>query len=103
MQEVRRCRAHALALDFIEELNVKPNWKFLHLAPEIGIYDRLTSLVKPENYVGADLEPKRIRFANCRKIDLTQLEGWASNEFLKERDVSGSMTMCADLAVTASR
>lgn len=67
---------------FIEQLNVQPNWKVLHLAPEVGIYNRLSSLVKPENYVGADLEPERIRFvANCRKIDLTDLESWASNEF----------------------
>jgi len=66
---------------FIEKLNIKPNSKILHLAPERGIYNRLAPLVKPENYVGADIEPERYGFAKCRKIDLTQLEGWASDEF----------------------
>ena len=54
----------------------------MHLAPERGIYERLSSLLKRENYVVADIDPSRYQFAsNVRQIDLTDMGDWNSNEF----------------------
>ena len=67
---------------FIEKLKIGPDWKLLHLAPEVGIYNKLSRLVRPENYIAADFDPARYPFAKgLRKIDLTDMEDWPSNEF----------------------
>jgi phosphoglycolate phosphatase len=58
-----------------------PNFKILHLAPERGIYNRLKNIISPENYVTADFDPSRYGFSRARKIDLTQMDEWKSNEF----------------------
>jgi phosphoglycolate phosphatase len=67
---------------YIEKLNLKQSSRVLHLAPERGIYRKLSGLIAPENYVAADFEPSRYAFAKgCRKIDLTAMEEWPSNYF----------------------
>lgn len=67
---------------YAERLEIDSNFKVLHLAPERGIYSKLSSLLRPENYVTADYDPSRYSFAKgCRKIDLTSMEEWPSNEF----------------------
>ena len=67
---------------YIEQLPLNSKSRVLHLAPERGIYNRLSSVISAENYVTADFEPSRHPFAKgCKKIDLTNMEGWLSNQF----------------------
>lgn len=66
----------------LEELDVRPEHRILHLAPEPGIYRRLESRVAPGNYICADINPKRYRFAeNVVRIDLTDLEAQPSDHY----------------------
>jgi len=67
---------------YIERLGITPDWRVLHLAPERGLYNRLSAMLKPDNYIAADYKPALFEFAgNCMKIDLTSMEGWESNVF----------------------
>jgi phosphoglycolate phosphatase len=67
---------------YIERIHFADDAKVLHLAPERGIFNNLSTLLKQENYITADFEPSRYPFAkNCRHIDLTDMESWPSNEF----------------------
>lgn len=67
---------------YIEEENIDPTFKILHMAPELGLYARIRSLVENNNYTVADFEPKRYSFAKkCKHIDLCDLDSWPSNEY----------------------
>jgi hypothetical protein len=61
---------------------VRPHHKILHLAPEQGIYNRLTHIVKKENYVTSDLFPENFPFAEqMQTIDLCNLESQPSSHY----------------------
>ena len=67
---------------YIQKLNISKSAKILHLAPEKGIYDALSSQVEKENYVVADIDPNRYLFANnCTRIDLCDLDSQPSFEY----------------------
>lgn len=67
---------------YFERLKVNKKTKILHIAPEKGIYDRLSQIIPEENYTTADFDPKRYAFvSNCVNIDLTKLESWPSNHY----------------------
>lgn len=68
---------------YLEEVAFDNDTKLLHLAPERGLHDRLKSLIKPGNYICADMDPKRYeRFAkDIITIDLTDLDDQPSNAY----------------------
>ncbi len=67
---------------YLQKLKIEKNHKVLHLAPDRGIYEVLSKLVDSENYVVADIDPKRYPFADrCLKIDLCNLDRQPSREF----------------------
>jgi hypothetical protein len=50
--------------------------RVLHIAPELGLYQRISNIVAPANYHAADLFPELYKFPNAlRRIDLCDLEG----------------------------
>jgi phosphoglycolate phosphatase len=54
----------------------------LHFAPEKGIYTALLKHVESENYIVADLDPRKYSFAErCLKIDLCNLDDQPSCEY----------------------
>jgi phosphoglycolate phosphatase len=56
--------------------------RVLHIAPEKGLYKRISELVGKGNYVVGDYDPGRYAFVDdCRKIDLCNLDNWSANEF----------------------
>lgn len=66
----------------IERLNLAPDAQVLHIAPEKGIYRRLRERLTGGGYVVADFDPDGYGFApECRHIDLTDMEGWPSDQF----------------------
>jgi hypothetical protein len=66
---------------YMSKLNIKKGSKILHLAPEIGISNKLKDLAGV-GYLSADLLPENYSFdPYCRKIDLCDLDSWQSNEF----------------------
>ena len=67
---------------YIERLPLNSNSRVLHLAPEKGIYTRLSEKLAAHNYITADYDPGRYAFVErCNKIDLTNMEDWPSNYF----------------------
>ena len=67
---------------YLERQGLTATTRVLHLAPERGLYERLRNLLDPECYVVADIDPKTYAFAaDCRPIDLADMEGWASDQF----------------------
>lgn len=64
---------------YLERMAITSDTRILHIAPEKGLYSHLKNLTN--QYVAADLSPKRFSFANCVKIDLCDLDSWASEEF----------------------
>ncbi|MFZ5964857.1 hypothetical protein ACOXXX_18085 [Thalassococcus sp. BH17M4-6] len=66
----------------LSAMNIGPDTRVLHIAPERGIFKKLQSRITPENYHFADLFPELFKFAKgCRKIDLTDLDHWPSQEY----------------------
>jgi phosphoglycolate phosphatase len=60
---------------YIDSLNLNKNSKVLHIAPEPGIYNRLSKVLSKNNYVVADPSPEFFDFAkDCVKIDLCYLD-----------------------------
>ena len=56
---------------YIERLGLHRDSRILHLAPERGIYDKLTKLVAPGNYDVRDIDPAKYPFAKgIRPLDL---------------------------------
>ncbi len=67
---------------YLESMGIRREAKVLHLAPEIGIYQKLRLAIAPENYIVADFNPLGYSFAeNVRQINLCDLEMWPSREF----------------------
>jgi hypothetical protein len=67
---------------YLEKLNIQPDWKVLHLAPERGLFNILSALVLPGNYITADLNPARYLFdSNCRKLNLCDLDSELSGQY----------------------
>ena len=60
---------------FLMKQNINRSAKVLHLAPERGVYQALSSMVDSENYTVADFAPEQYAFAKtCKKIDLCELD-----------------------------
>lgn len=57
---------------YIQHLAIlSPNTRVFHLASEEGLYNEISSIVSPDNYLVVDLDPKRYSFAkNIQKFDL---------------------------------
>jgi hypothetical protein len=73
-------RTRLLWMYIERELALEPK-RILHIAPEKGIYSRLSALLG-NRYVCADIDPSRYTFAEqCEKIDLCDLEAWGSRQF----------------------
>jgi hypothetical protein len=67
---------------FLRKLNIQPDWKVLHLAPERGLFNILNSHLAQGNYQTADFNPSRYLFdSNCRKIDLCNLDSEPPNQY----------------------
>lgn len=67
---------------YLERIDLDKSSRVLHLAPERGIYTRLSERLSEENYIVADINPKLYSFAkDCRKIDLAAMDGWESGQF----------------------
>ena len=67
---------------YIERLGLHRDSRILHLAPERGIYDKLTKLVAPGNYDVRDIDPAKYPFAKgIRPLDLCKLEALESNSY----------------------
>src|SRR6185312_1110324 len=67
---------------YLERLALGNETRVLHLAPEKGIYDKLSTILGEENYVCADIDPPRYAFArNCRKLDLCELNDEPENSY----------------------
>lgn len=67
---------------YLSQYKIKKNTKILHLAPEKGIYIRLSNILLEKNYIIADFNPKKYPFAkNCIRIDLCDLDHEKSNQF----------------------
>ncbi|WP_350334764.1 hypothetical protein [Coralliovum pocilloporae] len=68
---------------YLERLDIKPDWKILHIAPERSIYNKISLISESENYVTADFYPELYqRFApKCKHIDLCDLDHWRSDHF----------------------
>lgn len=68
---------------YIEKiLSQKINPRILHIAPELGVYNRISAVIEPDNYTIADFQPANYPFApNCVPIDLTNLKDWPDRHF----------------------
>ena len=67
---------------YLEKLNLDKKTKALHFAPEKGLYNALSQRIDSENYIVADLDPKKYSFANrCQRVDLCNLDDQPSNEY----------------------
>lgn len=66
---------------YLSRLDLNPNSRVLHVAPERGIYDKLSALLG-ENYIAADYDVSGYSFAkNIVKIDFTNLNDWEGEQF----------------------
>ncbi|MCI4589764.1 class I SAM-dependent methyltransferase [Sphingobium sp. BYY-5] len=66
---------------YVERFNISRGDKVLHIAPERGIYQGLRDKLG-DGYTTADISPENYAFAEgCRKIDLTDLDHWPSEEY----------------------
>jgi phosphoglycolate phosphatase len=66
---------------YVGRLNMPKGSRVLHIAPEKGLYDKLSSNPDIE-YIVADIDPGRYAFAeNCQFIDLTDMEAWPDSGF----------------------
>lgn len=67
---------------YINNLKLPENPRILHLAPEPGIYKAIADKFRSKNYIVADLFPENFPFVeNCKKIDLTNLDDEASEQY----------------------
>lgn len=67
---------------YVQKFQLTPETRVLHLAPERGLYRALSKRLNAQNYVCADIDPSRYKFAeNMRKIDLCALDDQASDEY----------------------
>lgn len=67
---------------YLNNAGIKPASRVLHLAPEKGLYDILSSRLDAGNYVTADIDPSRYAFAQgCMKLDLCDLESQSSRVY----------------------
>lgn len=61
---------------------LKPDWRVLHIAPEVGLYQALAARLAPDRYETADINPKRYPFArNIRRLDLCTLAELPANHY----------------------
>ena len=64
---------------YVERMDLGPDACVLHLAPERGIYARLSGMLRPENYHVRDIDPGRYPFAKgIERLDLTDLDALPS-------------------------
>ena len=81
----RNCRSverTRLLWMYLQEVDFRPDTRVLHLAPERGLYRKLSKLLTPENYVCSDINPKRYKFVeNIIKLDLCDLDAQLSGEY----------------------
>ncbi len=67
-------RTRLLSMFIDKNIVLNKSTKILHLAPEIGLYNKIRSQVSPTNYHICDLEPERYKFANNVKyLDLCDI------------------------------
>ncbi len=67
---------------YLQKLNIDKASKILHIAPEVGIYRKLSKIVDKENYIVADFDPRRYHFVDkCVKIDLCRLDDEPSFQY----------------------
>jgi phosphoglycolate phosphatase len=69
---------------YIQHLDIiKKSSTILHLAPERGLYEEISKIVPPSQYIVADYDPSRYSFAkNIQKFDLCHdVEGLPDNHF----------------------
>ena len=60
---------------YLQNLKIDRSSKILHIAPEKGLSETLSTLVDEGNYIAADMDPRRFAFAkNCQKINLCELD-----------------------------
>lgn len=64
---------------YLQKLNITKNSKILHIAPEKGLYEKLSKL--SDNYTVADIKPGKYKWTNCMKINLCELESFPSNYY----------------------
>ena len=75
-------RTRLLWLYIERELKNKSFSRVLHIAPELGIYNKLKDILDPDSYTVADFQPKNYSFVhNCRHIDLTDLSKWPDKQY----------------------
>jgi phosphoglycolate phosphatase len=67
---------------YLDAFDFKTDTKVLHFAPERSLYEALKNRVTSGNYVTADLDPTRYKFAkNIVKIDCCDMDEQPSNEY----------------------
>ncbi|MBO6757309.1 MAG: methyltransferase domain-containing protein [Roseibium sp.] len=67
---------------FLSRLELDDHDQVLHLAPEKGVFEKLSKKLVLENYVTADIQPEFFNFApKTKKIDLCELEDQPSNKY----------------------
>ncbi len=67
---------------YLQEVEFGPDTRVLHLAPERGLYRKLSKLISPGNYTCSDINPKRYKFVeNIIRLDLCDLDEQPSGEY----------------------
>lgn len=67
---------------YLDKLGLDSDSRVLHIAPEKGIYTKISGIVSPGNYDTRDIEPGRYKFAEgIQHIDLCRLESLQSDEY----------------------
>lgn len=75
-------RTRLMWLYIEKELKNKSFARVLHIAPELGIYNKLIKFLDRDSYTVADYQPSDYKFApTCVHIDLTKLSDWPDNQF----------------------
>ncbi len=75
-------RTRLLWLHIEKKIELTSATRILHLAPELGLYRRISSKVAAPHYDVRDLFPENFPFADrIREIDLCRLEGLPSNHY----------------------
>lgn len=67
---------------YLEKLGLNRDSRILHIAPEQGIYTKISAIVDAENYETRDIQPETYKFAKgIQRIDLCDLESLKSNHY----------------------
>lgn len=60
---------------YLEKIGLSSESRVLHIAPEKGIYTKISGIVASDNYELCDIQPENYKFANgMRHIDLCNLD-----------------------------